>query len=207
MEKLIEKSSKEFTSLLASASPAPGGGGAAALAAALGLALGEMVGSLTLGKSAYANGEADIRHAMDELRRLRQRALELVQDDGEGFLPLAEAYKLPKDEPKRSEIIESATLKACQAPMEIVELGCEAMEHISVMAEKGSRQAISDAGCAATLIKAAIDAAALNVYINTKTMNDRASAAELNQRCMEAQVHYGAIAQQIYSVVMAKLIN
>ena len=44
------KSCGEFVELLASRAPVPGGGGASALVGALGTALGNMVGSLTVGK-------------------------------------------------------------------------------------------------------------------------------------------------------------
>ena len=43
-------SCREFVDILASDAPAPGGGGAAALVGAIGTALGNMVGSLTVGK-------------------------------------------------------------------------------------------------------------------------------------------------------------
>ena len=40
----------EFVTVLASSAPVPGGGGAAALVGAVGTALGNMVGSLTVGR-------------------------------------------------------------------------------------------------------------------------------------------------------------
>ena len=52
------ESCRRFVEVLASDAPAPGGGGAAALVAALGTALGNMVGSLTVGKKKYAEVEA-----------------------------------------------------------------------------------------------------------------------------------------------------
>ena len=51
---------REFVSVLASDAPAPGGGGAAALVGAIGTALGNMVGSLTVGKKKYAAVEEEI---------------------------------------------------------------------------------------------------------------------------------------------------
>ena len=54
------KSCREFVTVLASSEPAPGGGGAAALVGAIGTALGNMVGSLTVGKKKYADVEAEI---------------------------------------------------------------------------------------------------------------------------------------------------
>ena len=45
----------EFVEVLASKAPVPGGGGASALVGAVGTALGNMVGSLTVGKKKYAD--------------------------------------------------------------------------------------------------------------------------------------------------------
>ena len=53
-------SCREFVEVLASNAPVPGGGGAAALVGAIGTALGNMVGSLTVGKKKYADVEAEI---------------------------------------------------------------------------------------------------------------------------------------------------
>ena len=53
-------SCREFVTVLASDAPAPGGGGAAALVGAIGTALGNMVGSLTVGKKKYAEVVAEI---------------------------------------------------------------------------------------------------------------------------------------------------
>ena len=45
----------DFVKVLASSEPVPGGGGASALVGAIGTALGNMVGSLTVGKKKYAD--------------------------------------------------------------------------------------------------------------------------------------------------------
>lgn len=198
---------RDFAALLASSSPAPGGGGAAALTAAQGAALGGMVGALTLGKKSYAPVEAEIEAAMTELEALRLRLLDMVQADAAGFEPLAAAYKLPKDTPNRDAILERATLRACQAPMEIMELCCRAVEQMAVMAEKGSKMAVSDAGCGAALLKAGLDAAALNVYINTKSLQDRAEAERINAVCWQMQRRYGTLAEKIYHNVESALLR
>ncbi|MEE1200446.1 MAG: cyclodeaminase/cyclohydrolase family protein, partial [Christensenellales bacterium] len=54
------KTCRDFVEVLASDAPAPGGGGAAALVGAIGTALGNMVGSLTIGKKKYAGVEAEM---------------------------------------------------------------------------------------------------------------------------------------------------
>ena len=198
---------RDFATMLASASPAPGGGGAAALAAALGVALGSMVGALTVGKKSYAPVEEKIKAAMAELEALRLQLLDMVQADAEGFEPLAAAYRLPKDAPNREEVLEAATLRACQAPVEMMELCCQAMEQVAVMAEKGSRLAVSDAGCGAALLKAGLDAAALNVYINTRSLRNREEAERLNTACRQMQQRYGALAERIYDDMKAALLR
>ena len=63
----MERDIHSFLAVLASKAPTPGGGGAAALCAAAGIALGNMVGNLTLGKKKYAEveegGRADFKCA------------------------------------------------------------------------------------------------------------------------------------------------
>ena len=54
---------RKFVEVLASDAPAPGGGGAAALVGAIGTALGNMVGSLTVGKKKYADVQDELKEA------------------------------------------------------------------------------------------------------------------------------------------------
>ena len=102
------KSCREFVTVLASDAPAPGGGGASALVAALGTALGNMVGSLTVGKKKYADVEAEIVALKAKCDALQTELLDQVPADAEGFVPLAKAYGIPKDDPSRPEIMEKA---------------------------------------------------------------------------------------------------
>ena len=197
------ESCRKFVEVLASDAPAPGGGGAAALVGAIGTALGNMVGSLTGGKKKYADVEAEIIALQGKCSALQKELLDQVEADEKGFVPLAKAYGIPKDDPARAETLEKATVTACQVPVRIMELCCEAMEAIAVFAAKGSRLAVSDAGCAAVCVKAALQAASLNVFINTKTLKDRALAEELNARCLGMLETYGAMADGIFETVKA----
>lgn len=196
-----QASCTEFVSVLASSAPVPGGGGAAALVGAVGTALGNMVGSLTVGKKKYAAVEEEIRALQARCDALQQELLAQIAADAEGFAPLARAYGIPKDDPDRERILEEATVTACRVPVHIMELCCQALDAIAVFAEKGSRLAVSDAGCAAVCVKAALQAASLNVFINTKTLKDRATAEELNARCFAMLDTYGALADRIFESV------
>ena len=197
------KSCREFVTVLASNEPAPGGGGASALVAAVGTALGNMVGSLTVGKKKYADVEAEIIALQKKCDALQAELLDQVPADAEGFVPLARAYGIPKDDPDRPRIMEEATITACQVPMHIMELCCEAIDAIEVFAEKGSRLAVSDAGCGAVCCKAALQAASLNVFINTKSLKNREVAEEMNAKANGMLDKYCAMADDIFASVRA----
>lgn len=200
---MTTKSCREFVTVLASNEPAPGGGGAAALVAALGTALGNMVGSLTVGKKKYADVEAEILALKGKCDLLQNELLDQVPADAEGFVPLAKAYGIPKDDPNRAAVLEDATVTACRVPMHIMELCCKSLDAIKIFADKGSRLAVSDAGCGAVIVKSALQAASLNVFINTKTLQNRAVAEEMNEKCLGMLDTYGKLADEIFETVKA----
>ncbi len=185
MAEMMDRSCREFVAALASNAPTPGGGGAAALVGAIGTALGNMVGALTVGKKRYAGVEAEIKALMVECEALQAALLDQVAADAECFAPLARAYSIPKDDPDREAALEAATLNACTAPLEIMRLCARAIACAALFAEKGSRLALSDAGCAAILCKAALQAASLNVFINTGALRDRVAAERLNAQAAD----------------------
>ena len=194
---------RKFVEVLASDAPAPGGGGAAALVGAIGTALGNMVGSLTVGKKKYADVQDEIIALKAKCDELQTKLLNQVEMDEINFLPLAKAYGIPKDDPNRDKIMDEAIIVACSTPMTIMELCCEAIDYIKVFADKGSRLAVSDAGCGAICCKAALQAASLNVFINTKTLKDRALAEEMNAKALGMMDKYCPLADEIFNTVKA----
>ena len=114
---------------------------------------------------------------------------------------LAESYGLNRP------ILEDATKTACAVPVHIMELCCKGLDAVKVFADKGSRLAVSDAGCGAVCLKAALQAASLNVYINTKSLKDRACADAMNAKCEEMLTKYCALADEIYESVRAGFIQ
>lgn len=179
MNNLTQISCVGFADALASKASVPGGGGAAAMAGALGVALCSMVGNFTVGKKKYAEVEEDVKTIMAKAESLRTRLLELVQADALAFAPLSKAYAIPKDAPGRDQMLEEATVNACKAPIEMVRCCAESVDMLEEMLEKGSKMLISDVGCGALLCKAAMESAALNVFVNTKTLMDRDQAKDI----------------------------
>ena len=199
----------EFVEILSSKSPVPGGGGASALVGAVGAALCNMVGNLTVGKKKYAEVEEELRALMEQVTEIQNRFLQLIDEDAEGFAPLAKAYSLPsateEEKAEKARVMEECLVNACRVPMEIMENCCQAIGLVKIFAAKGSVLAVSDAGVAAECCRAALMGASLNIYINTKSMKNREYAEELNQKCDEMIAVYGAEAEDLFKSVLKKL--
>ena len=199
----------EFLDVLASKAPVPGGGGASALVGAVGVALGNMVGNLTVGKKKYADVEADIIALDQKAEALRARLTELVAADAEVFEPLSKAYGLPKETEEqrayKAQVMEQVLDAACAVPMDIMRAVCEAIELHRDYARMGSAIAISDVGVGVAFCKAALQGASLNVFINTKSMADRTKALALEQEADAMLNQYCPLADEIYAQVVGRL--
>ncbi len=200
---------EEFVEVLASKAPVPGGGGASALVGAIGMALGNMVGSLTVGKKKYADVEADIIAMKEKATALQADFLRLVEADAEAFEPLSKAYGMPREteeeKAEKARVMAIVLKDACAVPMEIMEKCCEAIDVIEEFAAKGSALAISDAGVGVVFCKAALLGASLNVFINTKSMADKEYAASLNEKADKMIADYSKKADEIFAAVNARL--
>ena len=174
---MLEKSCNIFIEELSSKSPVPGGGGASAYVGALGMALGCMVGNLTLGKKKYREVEPDIIKLLEKSEKIIIELKELVSKDAEVFYPLSQAYGLPQnteeEKAEKEAVLQHALIAATKVPLDIAKTCLEAIELIEEYAIKGTRIAVSDAGVGAIFCKAALQGAKLNVLINTKIMKDQ----------------------------------
>ncbi len=204
-EPATKLSCEEFVNVLASKAPTPGGGGAASLVGAIGMALGNMVGSLTVGKKKYADVEADVIELQKQATELQEKFIELVAKDAEVFGPLSKAYGLPKETEEekahKAEVMAKCLKECCEVPLEIMRTCCKAIDVIEGFAQKGSALAISDAGCGVICCKSALQAASLNVFINTKSMADRELAEKNNAEAREMLDTYCAKADAVFADV------
>jgi glutamate formiminotransferase / formiminotetrahydrofolate cyclodeaminase len=172
------KGISEFAADLASAAPTPGGGAAAAVLGTTGIALGEMVGNLTIGKKKYAEVEGQVKEAMAQLTPMREPMLGMFKKDAEAFEAFGEAGKLPKDtdeqKAKRTEVMQKALKGATLSPDATAEMGVKAFRLVQKIATVGNKHAISDCGCGALALFASINAAVLNMHINLPGIKDEA---------------------------------
>ena len=205
-----EKKICEYLEVLSSKAPVPGGGGASALAGALGNALGQMVVNLTVGKKKYAEVEEEMQEYLERLKTMQQEFLHLSDRDAEVFAPLAECYRLPSATPEEKEhketVMEEKLLDASMVPVEIMEKALELLEILDVLADKGSRMAVSDVSVAVQFTRTALLGAVMNVYINTKSMKNREKAEEINQGAKRMIKIGTSQADEIYEKVLAQLV-
>ena len=193
---------KDFLNVLASKEPVPGGGGACGYVAAVGMALGNMVLSVTTGKNKYAEYQEEIEELIVKAGDITNRLNECMDKDAKAFKPLAEAYGLPKDTEEqlehRNKVMENALLIASEAPLSMMELIVEAIKLIDRISVIGSRLAISDAGVGVQMCKAALNGASLNVYINTKLMKNIDVAEDMNTKADELVITGNELADKVY---------
>ncbi len=202
---VMKGSCTDFIELLASDAPAPGGGGAAAYVGAIGTALGNMVGSLTVGKKKYADVEQDIIALNEKAKELQKELIELVAKDAEVFEPLSRAYGMPREteqqQAEKEKVMERCLVECCEVPMQIMECCCRAIDLHKEYSEKGTAIAISDVGVGVACCAAALKGASLNVFINTKYMKNRDAAIEYNKKAKAMIESYASIADEIFNDV------
>ena len=183
---MAESTIYQFINELSSDAPIPGGGGASGLVAACGMALGNMVLSLTTGKKKFEQYQDEIDDLIEKGNNLTDALLRGMDADAAAFIPLTMAYRMPKDteeeQAKRDAVMEEALVTASEAPLHMMANIMEAMHLIHRIADIGSRMAISDAGVGIQCCMAAMHGASLNVFINTKSMKNREVAEDMNRR-------------------------
>ncbi|MCQ2546315.1 MAG: cyclodeaminase/cyclohydrolase family protein [Clostridia bacterium] len=206
-----EKTCRDFVSAVSTPEPIPGGGSVAALVGALGAALSTMVASLTLSSKKYIAVEAEMEKNIQEIHRIQEDLIELVQKDIDNFEPLAKLYKMKSDDPEEKKKIREAKQKAlyeaCIVPMEIIKKCGRAIELSQEFAVKGNKVVIADSGSSAVLCKAAMQAASFNIYINTNMMKDKELAHKINGETAQRIVYYGALADSVFGYTTNTLMN
>ena len=198
---------KDFINTLASKEPTPGGGGAAALVGTVAAALCSMVANLTSGKKKYAMYQEDIDRILTCLEEAIWDINSYIEKDADAFGPLAEAYKIPKDDPKRDEIMEKALLAAAVVPMELANKLYDLIPVMEELELKGSKMALSDVAVAAVCCKAAMEGAVMNVYINTKSLTNPVIAKGMNEKAMKMVEDGGKRCQEIYDRIQKTLVE
>lgn len=173
---LIDKSVADFVDVLASDSPMPGGGGVAALAGALGAGLGLMVCNLTKGKEKFKNEQESILRLIEEGTRLKEELLQGIDGDGQSYLGIVEAFKLPKRDDAeiqfRKYAVQKATMQAAKFSLLTAQNCLQVMKFAVDVVQSGNPNAASESMACGLLAYAGVYSALVTVEINLASIND-----------------------------------
>ncbi|MDH4273151.1 MAG: cyclodeaminase/cyclohydrolase family protein, partial [Candidatus Aminicenantes bacterium] len=186
---LLELSLREFADEVSLDSPTPGGGSAAALFASLSAALSSMVANLTVGKKGYEEASEEMKEVALRAQELKDGLLRAVDEDTRAFNKVMEAFRLPKsseDQAKEKEAaVERASRQATLVPLSVLERCESLLELAKIVAQKGNRNSLSDAGVAAAAAEAAARGAFYNVRINLPGIQDESFKKEVSEKANE----------------------
>ena len=170
-QEMMDKTCRGFAEALAAREPVPGGGSASAFVGALGASLCGMVARYGATNPALADRADDLTRAFAHADELAQELVELVAEDVRAYGQVSAAYGIPR--------------VAAMPPYRIMDACGRALALLEDMADKGSRQLLSDVACGAVFCRSAMQGASLTLFANTTSMKDRARAEELETACDE----------------------
>lgn len=209
MAQIFDWSIRQFLKEAASSAPTPGGGSVAALCGALAASMASMVASLTVGKEKYAEVEPEMKAILERTAALLQRFEGLMAADIEAFNGFMAVYKLPKNteeqKAERARRMQEALIRATETPLSIADACLEVLGLAEQAALKGNKGAVSDAGVAAHLAEAALNAALLNVDINVPSIKDTAYVDKAGAKGRELAHRAAAIKERAVQAVAARL--
>ena len=136
---------------------------------------------------------------------LRQRFLKLIDEDAAAFEPLAAAYSMDRNDPSFTQHFRTVTLGACRAPFAMMECCAELTVLLEELLEKCSVLILSDVGCAALAVRAALEAAAMNVFVNTRSLPEDREAADLEERAADLLREYIPRSEEVSDSVLRHL--
>ena len=205
MTNFARSSLEQFLDALASDSPTPGGGTAAAVAGGMGASLAAMVAALTLSKEKYAASHDAMRPIAEAAQVARLEFLRLAAQDSDAYDAVVAARRLPKETEEqkvaRAERIAAANRLAAEVPMRTAEAAVRLLSALPDLAAKGNPNAVSDAGAAALLLDACLEAALLNVGINLSGIEDADFVARMQRETADLQEKSQRLRSQIVALV------
>jgi glutamate formiminotransferase/formiminotetrahydrofolate cyclodeaminase len=172
-----------FVEQLAAPTATPGGGSAAAAAGAMAAGLAVMVASMSRGKKAYLQYDAQLSAAIGRLEPLREELKAAVDGDAEAYDAVVKAYKQAKTDPGNGDALIEASLKlATVVPLGVAEKAHEVAEITQSLFAISNPNMKSDLTTAQALAGAAITGALANVEINLASIKDLGFAAEVRKK-------------------------
>jgi formiminotetrahydrofolate cyclodeaminase len=172
-----------FVEQLAAPTATPGGGSAAAAAAAMAAGLANMVASMSRGKKAYLQYEAQLSAAIARLTPLREELKAAIDADADAYNAVMKAYKQAKtDTANAVTLIEDSLKLATGVPLSVAEKAHEVGGIARSLEPVTNPNMKSDLTTALALARAAVTGALANVEINLASLKDAGFVADARKR-------------------------
>lgn len=165
--------------------PTPGGGSVSALVGSLAAAMGEMSANFTIRSGKFAAVERTVREMLTELDTVRNRLLDVMDEDATAYKAVNHALKMPKDNEvqraSRKQALDGALRGAMKPPLEVMRLASRVSHIAARLVDIGNPNLITDVGVSAILADAACEAGRLNVEVNLKHLADKVLAKKVGK--------------------------
>lgn len=178
----LRAGAEPFIEQLAAPTATPGGGSASAAAAAMAAGLAHMVASMSRGKKAYAQYQAELSEAIAKLSQLREELKAAIDADAESYNLVMKAYKQAKESSDGDQLIVAALKEATNVPLAVAQRSRQVMDLAERLKPITSPNMKSDLVTAVALARAALEGALSNVEINVESMKDQAFAADARSK-------------------------
>jgi glutamate formiminotransferase/formiminotetrahydrofolate cyclodeaminase len=159
-----------FIEQLAAPTATPGGGSAAAASGAMGAGLANMVATMSRGKKAYLQYEAQLSEAIARLATLREELKAAIDADAESYNVVMKAYRAAREMDDGGAGVNAALRQATNVPLGVAEHASETKRLAEMLKPITNPNMASDLITAVALAQAALTGALSNVEINLGSM-------------------------------------
>lgn len=172
----------EFIDKLASNEPTPGGGAAAGVTAGLGIGAILMAMIFSNTDKLSEEDQKFLSDKITEFQKSKEVFVGIIDRDATEFEPLSQAYGMPRttDEEKsaRQEAIQEGLQIASRPPMDLIHEVEQILNGFDQVLPLIKKIIISDVGVGLQMLRSAVQASALNLYINGGQLKDEALQKE-----------------------------
>jgi glutamate formiminotransferase/glutamate formiminotransferase/formiminotetrahydrofolate cyclodeaminase len=180
-----------FLAAVSAGTPTPGGGSVAALAGALAAALGVMGCRIGPPRSSRAVEEpsSPVPEQDVDLARIERRLVELgdklrqlMQADADAYEHVLRAYRLPKTDQTRADVISAALRAATEVPLETAVLAAETGALLRAVLSRVKSSVATDVKVGLRMAVAAIEGARENVLVNIKSQTNQEVVSQISTK-------------------------
>ncbi|MGF3141697.1 cyclodeaminase/cyclohydrolase family protein [Facklamia sp. P13064] len=172
----------EFIDKLASNDPTPGGGAAAGVTAGLGIGAILMAMIFSQSDKLSKEDQTFLAKKIEEFEKSKEIFVNIIDRDATEFEPLSKAYGMPRatdvEKQVRNEAIQSGLVIASQPPVDLISEVSQIVEGFDKVIPLIKKIIVSDVGVGLQMLRSAVQASSLNLYINGGQLKDKEKQEE-----------------------------